>query len=193
MGKPREYSLTFSGAGSQPVQATGRHLRITEAPSAAVFVALDDGTEIKRAAGQGLNLSEGFGSGRITIRSTVAQTVRFVVADEEQPDNSANVSLSVTATVEPGNTIETSTDVSIAATSTAIVFAGDPDTRAVIVTSLETNTDVIRVGAAGAVGAARGHPLYPGDSVTLATDAEVRAYNTGAGAQSVAVLAVKKV
>ncbi len=192
MGKPREYVLTFSGAGSQPVQAMGKHLRITEAPSAAVFVTLDDGTEIKRAAGQGLNLSEGFGNGRIAIRSTVAQAVRFVVADEEQPDNAANVSVSVAATVSPGNTVETVADVSIPATSAGIVFAGDPDTRAVIVTSLETNADVIRVGE-GAVGATRGHPLYPGDSVTLAANAEVRAYNTSASAQSVAVLAVKDI
>lgn len=193
MSTPREYILTFSGAGSQPLQAVGRHLRITEAPSAAVFVALADGSEIKRAAGQGVNIAEGFGMGRITIRSTVAQTVRVVVANEEQPDNAANVSVSVNATVQPGNTFETANDVSIAGTSSDLVFAGDPDTRAVVVTSLDTNTDVIRVGVSGGVGASRGHPLYPGDSITLATTQAIHAYNTAAGAQSLAVVAVKEV
>jgi hypothetical protein len=191
MGAPREYVLTFAGAGSQPIQVKGKHLRVTEAPVDAVFVTLEDGSEIKRAAGQGINDAGDFGRGRLSIRSTVAQTVRIIVAEEEQPDNSANISVSVNATVAAGATIETASDVSIPATSAAIVLAGDPDTKAVTVTSLDTNTDVIRVGETGGVGATRGHPLYPGDSVTLATTATVRAYNTGAGAQSVAVLAVK--
>jgi hypothetical protein len=191
MGAPREYVLTFSGAGSQPIQVKGRHLRVTEAPVAPVFVTLENGTEIKRAAGQGINDAGDFGRGRLLIRSTVAQSVRIIVAEEEQPDNAANISVAVSATVAPGATLESAADVAIPATSSDIVFAGDPNTKAVTVTSLDTNTDVIRVGETGAVGAARGHPLYPGDSVTLATTATVRAYNTGAGAQSVAVLAVK--
>lgn len=189
MSTPREYILTFSGAGVQPVQAVGRHLRITEAPSAPVFVALSDGSEIKRAAGQGVNIAEGFGMGRISIRSTVAQTVRVLVAGEEQPDNAANVSVSVTASIGAAQIIDNGGDVSIAGTSADNVVSGDPDTLAVTVTSLETNdpSAPLRVGTAG-VGATSGHPLWPGDSHTMTTTATVRVYNPHGVAQNVAVV-----
>lgn len=191
MGQPRDYSLTFAGAGEREFQAAGRYLRILATPAAPVFVALDSGSELERSAGQSVPVPEGFS--RVRVRSAVAQTVVVSVSEVDQDDKRSNVALSVAADIEAASVIDNGGDVSIPGTSAANVVAGDPDTLTVTVTSLETNdpSAPLRVGTAG-VGATSGHPLWPGDSITLATNATVRVYNPHSSAQDVAVVRLAK-
>lgn len=191
MGQPRDYSLTFAGAGEREFQAAGRYLRILATPAAPVFVALDSGSELERSAGQSVPVPEGFS--RVRVRSTVAQTVVVSVSEVDQDDKRSSVALSVSATVTPGDVVDNGGDVSVPATGAATAVAGDPDTLAVTVTSLDTNDQSapLRVGTTG-VGAASGTPIWPGDSITLATTATVRVYNPHGTTQTVAVSRVTK-
>jgi hypothetical protein len=191
MGAPRDESITFSGAGSQEVQYVGRHIRVRSTPTGPIFIKIDNSsTEFERNAGEQFNLGAGDPPfQRVRIRSAVAQTVDLTFADVPQDDNRSNVALSVSADITPAPVIDNGGDVSVPATSAADVLAGDADTLAVTVTSLETNdpSAPLRVGTTG-VGAASGHPLWPGDSHTMATNATVRVYNPHGTAQDVAVL-----
>jgi hypothetical protein len=189
---PRDYVLTFAGAGEQVIHARGRHLRVLEAATAPVYVQIDGSGELYRRAGQGINVSAPFS--KFTVRSTVAQSVRVCVSEERQDDDSESVAVSVTATVAPGDTLETVADVSIGAAASAVIVGADATRRVVIIKNLSSNTDAIRIGEAGGVGAARGHELEPGESIALATTSAVSAYNTKAGgAQSVSVVSIKDV
>lgn len=190
MSSPRDYYLTFTGAGIQEIKARGRFLRVLSAPSAPVFLAFDGSTELERRAGQGVNYGGAFN--RIAVRSTVAQTVLVCVSDERQDDDQEEVSVSVAATVAPGNTLGAGGDVSIPATSSNVLSASDATRLALIVANPPGNTDPVRVGGAG-VNASSGIELQPGDSITLATTAAVHAYNPKGSAQSVQVLPVREV
>lgn len=89
-------------------------------------------------------------------------------------------------------TLATAADVAIAAAPTpaAVVVAAagvGVKQRECIVKNLTANVAALRIGDAN-TGAARGHELMPGESLTLDTLAAIYAYNTGAGAQSLSVV-----
>lgn len=187
---PRDYELTFTGSGTQTVRAEGRYLRVLEAPSAAVYVTMAGGSELKRNAGQGIDA--GGPVNVFSVRSTVAQTVRVTLSDTPQDDNQQTVTASVTATVGPGNTITSTADHSVAGVSTEQVLAGNANRLTAIIKNLNGNSSAIRVGDS-AVGASRGHELMPGESIALDTDNAIYVYNSDAGAQSVSLLEIEDV
>ena len=189
MGTPRDYRLTFTGAGTQEVQARGRFLRVLDAPSSSIFIQPSHGSELERRAGQSINVERPFH--RIRVRSTVAQTVRIQVADTRQDDDQETVNVNATATITPGNTLPTGGDVSIPALTSATVAAGDANQLAVSITNISNQE--LRIGGVG-VGAASGEPLVPGEKKTIATTAAVACYNPHATeAKSVAVLPLRNV
>lgn len=191
MGSPRDYQLTFGGAGSQEVRAQGRFVRVLSAPSGAVWIALDGGSELERRDGQGINYGGSFR--RLAVRSAVAQTVLLCVSDDRQDDDRESASISVTANIAAGVNLVSTADVAIGAGASAVVVAANAARLSVTVKNLNANTASIRVGESGSVGAARGHEIGPGESITLSTTSAVSAFNTGAGAQSVSVLEVRSV
>lgn len=185
MAQTRDFELTFAGAGTQEIQAdNARFLRVLSAPSAAVFLTIG-GSELQRAQGQSINDPEGLG--RIRVRSTVAQTVRINVSQVRQDDNAQELTANVTATVAAADTLTSTPDVSVLGTTTAQVIAGRADRLSVTIKNLNGNASLIRVGDS-LVGAARGHELMPGESITLNNTAAVYVYNSDAGAQSVSIL-----
>ncbi len=190
MSTPRDYALTFSGAGTQEVGAVGRFLRVLSAPSSGAFFSINGGTELFRQQGQSINLDSEFD--RVRVRSTVAQTVRFTVSDIPQDDNSQELVATVTATIAAGDTLTSTADQSVVAASASQVIAGRADRLTVTIKNLASNAAPIRVGDAS-VTATRGHELAPGESVTLSTTSAVFVYNTHAAAQSVSILEVRDV
>lgn len=129
MGAPRDFPLTFAGAGEREWQATGKHLRILSTPSAPVFVSVDGSTELERGAGMGINVADGFR--RVRIRSTVAQTVVVSISDDPQEDNRSNVALSVAATVAGSTAATKVAAVTIPAGTTVQLCAANPDRQEV--------------------------------------------------------------
>ena len=78
------------------------------------------------------------------------------------------------------------TDVSIPATSSAkLIDSEDSSIRVVRIVNLAGN-DTMRIGEAD-VGASKGIPLAAGDTLELATNQALYAYNPGSGAESVSV------
>lgn len=187
MSGPRDFSLTFGGAGQQEIKASGRFLRVLATPVADVFLSIDGGSELQRGAGQQVHVPDGFR--RFTVRSAVAQTVRVSSSETGQDDARSNVALSVSASVTPGADVGNGGDVAVPATSAAQVLAANLNRLAAIITNPTANTVAVRVGKAG-VGAASGIPLDPGDSVTLATTSAISVYNPHSGAQTVSALEV---
>lgn len=194
MSAPRQYTLTFGGAGSQEIKAQGLSCVILSVSSADVYLTIDSGSELKKGAGQGVNLGAGATPfNRFTVRSTVAQTVLVEVADVPQPDNQEAVAVSVTANVAAGNDLDNGGDVSVPATSSAVLLAADAGYRlAALIRNPSSNTETIRIGKTG-VGAASGYPLEPGDAVAIAYDGAIYAYNPGATAQSVSALGIRSI
>lgn len=84
-------------------------------------------------------------------------------------------------------TVFTSTaDLSIAGLTAAVLLAANAARREAIFSNLAANASPFRVGDA-AVGAAEGIELGPGQTLILNTTAEVRGFNTAAGAQSITI------
>lgn len=129
MGAPRDYALTFAGAGEREVKATGKYLRVLATPSADVFVSVDGGSELQRAAGQGMHMPEGFS--RVTIRTAVAQTVRISISDAAQDDTRNNVALTVGATVAGSSAATKAGAVVVPAMDSIILCAANADRQEV--------------------------------------------------------------
>lgn len=129
MGVPRDYSLTFAGAGEREWQATGRYVRVLATPSAPAFIRIDGGSELERGAGQGINVPEGFS--RISVRTAVAQTVVISISDAPQDDNRTVVDLAVSATVAGATAATKVAAVTIAAGATEQLCPANADRQEV--------------------------------------------------------------
>lgn len=83
-------------------------------------------------------------------------------------------------------TIDSKADVSVSATTTAVVSAAVANRRTVLLSNPVSNTREFRIGDSGA-GAANGVILNPGDTFAFDTVAAVYAYNPHGAAQSISV------
>ncbi|OGH63196.1 MAG: hypothetical protein A3G34_15185 [Candidatus Lindowbacteria bacterium RIFCSPLOWO2_12_FULL_62_27] len=114
---------------------------------------------------------------QITVTAGFGDFTRFVLTGD--------------VTVTSGQTLVSSTDVSLPAGATVLVKAVNATRKEIIVASLDTNVETLRVGdSAAATG--RGYPLPPAGAVSLTTTAAVYVFNPGAAAQTVAVLEVNE-
>lgn len=105
------------------------------------------------------------------IVSATGGDVLFVVGDDafdfDPPE---------TVEIEPAENVDDADDVVLTA-GPDLVAAQNLNRKSVTISSLDTNTNVIRVGGSN-VAANRGAPLYPGGAVTLAVMGEVYAIGT---------------
>ena len=72
--------------------------------------------------------------------------------------------------------INTSSDVNISASSSALVVGANSNRKEAVIRSLSSNTNTARIGGGG-VGATSGIPLEPGQSFTLSVTDNINAYN----------------
>lgn len=175
--KPQDYEIVFSGAGSRELKVTGRYVRILEAPVDVVYIKLDGrGKELKRSAGAEIADGDAKGFQKVVVRSAVAQTVRLAVASVPQQDNSQNVNVSASATIQPGTVLNASALVEVPALSSVQLIAGNPDRTELRVALASTEAGHVWLGPSG-VGDEEGGLLEPGMVDYLATTAAVHAYN----------------
>lgn len=180
-----DHTAVFGGAGERVFDTRGRHVLITAA-TGDVYVAFDDQKFVKWRKKS--NIDAGYTFSRVTIKTLVAQTVEFITSDQRQDEGRDDVAVTVSATIASGDNIVTAPDVSIAATSSGVIVAANANRLAVILKNLTSNAAIIRIGESGGVGAARGHPLDPGESISLSTKSAIYGYNTHSVAQSISVL-----
>lgn len=183
--QPTDHVLTFGAAGSVRIPDSGRFVRIIEATDD-VYIKLDDiSTELKRAVKSQVS-SEGFES--VVIRSAVAQTIRLCISDEPQDEGREAVSVSVTASVTPGNTFAGVADVALVAATATTILAADADRLTALIKNPSSNTASVRIGTTGSTGAAQGFELEPGESISIATTAAIVGYSVPAQSVSVSVV-----
>ena len=172
--QPTDHFFTFAGAGFVEIAEEGRYVRVIDATDD-VYIKLDDvSTELLRGKGSQIG-SQGFR--RVRIRTLVAQTIQICISDDPQDEDRNAISLSVSATLLPGNTFEGIADFTPAGVGAEQVLAADSDRLTFTLTNPATNTGIMRVsGSAATVGAARGAYLEPGQSITRAYDGAVWVY-----------------
>ena len=189
MTAPRDYPLSFSGAGAQPVAAKGKQVRVLEAPVSYLWIQLDHQTELKRRAGQAINAPGGFE--RLTVRSEVAQDVLLTVSDYEQSDNSSAVVASVNAAVEPSSAYDNLPKVSVPAGGAAKLCDGDTTRKALRLMIPSTEAGPLWIGGA-TIATDHGAYLEQGVVDYMDSQAETWAFNPNGSAVVVTVLSLKR-
>jgi hypothetical protein len=120
----------------------------------------------------------------VEITSSLTQAVSFYIARGQVGSNvfSGNVAVS-----KP-TTIDTVADVALGAGVATQIVPLDAARRQALITNLQANVNIIRVGDAN-VGAARGVQVAPGQTITL--DGTEAIFGFDAAAESVGVLVIK--
>lgn len=181
---PRDFTIVFAGADTREIGLSARYVHIMRAPTASVFVKLDDGDELERVTGEGIFVGTGFKN--LKVRSAVAQTVRVMVADEPQVTGGGTGASGGSPTIVselPSSAIATPA-ANVIATGAALAIAANASRRRLTISSLSTNTGSVFVQANGA-GAGRGIELQPGMSVEIKTTAAVDVRNDSGANQTV--------
>lgn len=185
---PTDHELVFTGAGSRQVSSAGKYVRILEA-TGDVYIKIDAiSTELKRGKKSEI-ATPGFK--KIMVRSAIAQTVRLVISDQPQDEGRDDVAVTTTASITPGNTFEGVADVPLTAATASKISNSDATQLGVIIKNPSSNTASVRIGGAASVGAAQGIEIEPGESIPIATTAEVWGYS--APGESVSVSVVREV
>ena len=132
---------------------------------------------------QGLKFSEVY----ISNDAQAGGWIDFLVVDQGEQItglNPANVFTAVTVT--KATDYHAHSDVTLVAAATTLIDAADATRRTIIVQSLPSNTQDIRVGSAVA-GATRGILLQPGDIITIDCTDAVYGYTAAGADQTVAL------
>lgn len=191
----RSYAaITIPANGSETIHIQGRYISCYAA-DANFQIGLDDGVRFDFFAGAELLLPDSdpdFQQVDLINDTGAAIDVSLAMGFGEFRDRRFSFSgvLDVSAVQVKAATLPDTADVSLVATATTIIKAINLNRREIIIANLPTNTQTMRIGASTA-GAARGIPLQPGQSITLAATAAVYGYNPGGSAESVAVVEVE--
>lgn len=173
--KPRDFDVTFTGAGEREFQAQGRFLLIRES-SSDVFVRGDNGAELRRKQGSEIDFGESVQ--RIMIRSAIAQTVRLTTSPVPQREQQQTVSVNTTTTIDPSNNIAgVAKKTCLAAGSVQLVKANANRVRLIVKVPSDEPDGVWLGGASSS--ADSGDFIEPGERLILGTTAELWAYGNG--------------
>ncbi|MCW8917484.1 MAG: hypothetical protein OQL08_01505 [Gammaproteobacteria bacterium] len=174
----KEINISVGAGASQPVYMEGSVINVKASGGSLKFKG--QGFEVSLSAGQGIRIKQGFDNFTVENESAGTIAATLVIGTGDFSDNSLpDVSFTKSANASD------QADESIAA-GTAYTLAANSARREALITNLSTNTDPIRVGPNAA--ANRGTELLPGSTGTFETTATLKIHNTGAGAQSVAIV-----
>jgi hypothetical protein len=184
-GMPRDFEIVLAANTPRELGAIGKFIGVIDAPSGPIDIAIDSFTALRRGPGGSVILSQPFK--RCTLTSTVAQTVRVLVADEIQDVSNITSSGGGGAPLvieAPSEIVASPDDVAVAdgATNTTLIPANTARRR-ITVGVLSSSAGPIRVQAAGANNAS-GVEIAPGMSYRFDTTAalELHAPTGGGGA-----------
>jgi hypothetical protein len=156
--------------------------------SAAELIVTDNvnGFDVPMSQGDNLRVKKQFTALQLKNNSGANITATVVIGDVgEDFTKSPPTSL----TVAVSGAIDTLADVALAAASTTLIAAANLSRKEIIISSLITNAQILRIGDVGA-GAANGIPLPPGATITIDCTAAVYGFNPGAAVETVAVMEV---
>ena len=189
----QDYTPNFAGAGQQRIVVAGRYVRVLAADASGVTIKPNNGPPLLRFAGQQIDTGPA-GFQFLDVSTTVASTPKLSIATDPQYDSNTAVTATVSASLTPSKTLQTGGDVACANLASTQLIAGDATRLSVIVNAPATGTwatGTVRVGGAG-VGAASGIEINPGDTIEIATQAIVAAYNGSGASITLQVLPVNQ-
>lgn len=188
MAFPRDITLNFLGPGTIEVAQRFRYCRVLEADSA-LFMSFDDGRELKRRVGQGVDHGEKFRT--VNVRSTEAQAVRLVFSDQDQPDDVSDRDIASTVFISNGpsdalpieekaaDAVNALDDVSLVAGAAAVTIAAANVNRVGVIVSVPLDLPAgIRVGDGAS--ATKGVRLTAGDIAFISIVGAVKAFSEAA-------------
>lgn len=176
----KEINISVAAGTTQPVNMQGGVINVKASTGALKFKG--QGFEVRLTAGQGIRIKQGFDDFNVENESAGIITATLVIGTGDFTDNS----LPDMNLAKSGNASD-QVDESIAAAG-AYTLAANSARREALISNLSTNSAAVRVGPNAAVN--RGTELLPGSTGTFTTTAALTIYNTGAGAQSVAIVEV---
>lgn len=153
--------------------------------------------EFLGAYGRGLEKAENMRSFRVKheerfngvkITSAANQTVKFAITEYEA--DVFAIEGDIQASIIPGSIFTGITDVTLTASTPTQIIASNTDRKKVIINSINSNVNIIRVGDSG-VSASKGFELYPGETREIETTAAIYGYTSGA-TQKITISEIKK-
>ncbi len=183
----RVYKFTVPAGGVLPVHVTGKYIACLSA-TGTFQIGLDGEPATDFFAGLKARLPEGeqFKLIRLKDTSGAANTIEIVIGHGDFTDS--RLVLSGGLSLTKATNFDGLADVTVGAGASAVIMAAKGARREAIIANTDA-TITVRIGGAG-VGAANGIPLAPGATLTLATSAEISAYNPGGAAVVLALAEV---
>lgn len=187
------HTLVFAGGDTKRLPG-GNFLRLLTAENAVKVEYIRAGTILEAETADGVRAGYGgfppksdsqkraFDEVRITSAS--AQTVELLILQGSADYQRAVGTVSVTRSAA----IVTTTDVVMAAGARTPILAANTARRRALITNLAAGVATLRIGDAVNVGATRGIPLAPGETITIDSTAAISGWNPGGAAQNVAVM-----
>lgn len=184
----RNFIFNMQAGNRQKLDHPGETLTLKSASGPVVFyfngsnrIELNDGDSLRR------NFDY------VEIESATTQQIEIVAGFGDFSSNSLTVANTVSVDFTPGNQLDALAAVSVAATSTGVVATADADQRELIVSIDSTQPGGLYIGGSTVSASLRGFWLAPGSTMSISTEAEVRAYNAGAAAVTINACRNKRV
>ncbi|RKQ73109.1 hypothetical protein [Oceanibaculum indicum] len=186
----RVYQLDLAAGQEITLDATGDFFRVM-ASDRAFGIAIEDGMVFAVEAGIGFKM-EGEAFSKLRVVETLGLGVTLSIAIGYGVIDDARLVIAGSLPTRPtsANGLASVADVSVPATTTALVAAANADRVEIIVQNLGGTE--MRIGDS-AVTAGRGVKLDGGGTLTLTTSAAVYAYNAAGAAVDVSVLETERV
>lgn len=177
----RRYQFKVPPGENLQIQVVGDYVRVESASVTVIVEDPDGGQVVYLEQGDDARLHR-FNHMYIRHAGAALQDVVLSIGDGTQK-GSARVGGVVDVSKPSG--FETITDVGVPSALLTLAFPADATRRSVMITSLDTNTETIRIGDFS-TGANRGTPLRPGETITIETTAGIYAYHPGVSIQTLA-------
>lgn len=165
--------FTFIANKAQRVEIVGQTI-FFRSGSAEITVRLNSPSNpaIPLREGERLECS---GFNALILESVSGQDAVLIIS----PDNVKIEGINVVGqmSVNPGSTLQTTQDVSVAVETTSVVIAANPSRKEVNIGNLATNGSIIRVGDSDTA-SNQGQPLQPGQDVWIETEDAIYVYNS---------------
>jgi len=187
----RVIGYTLPANGEIMIDQTGDFVRCL-ASSAAFEIAYDGAPAFIMEAGLGFRLPLGraYTGLRLVNPSGAPVTLQLALGYGDIQDSRIGVVGNLPTMAVSPNTLTSAADVSVAATTTAMIAAANPGRAEIILQNLGLGD--MRIGDSAAA-AGRGVLLAGGGTLTLTTTAAVYAYNASAGPADLSVLEIERV
>lgn len=183
------YRVTLTAGIEKSFDVDGDFFHVLTAPVADLNVRFDDGAPTPVFEGVGMRAY----FKRFTLISATGQAVIVYAGFGHVTDGRASANVNVTASVEPGNTIDDGGDVACGANAATQLLAADADRLYATISNPSSNSITLRIGTSGVDGT-KGTPLEPGMSLPIATTAAIYAFNPSlTTAQTLSASSVKQV